>query len=574
MFKNLNLYRHNLKYKNITTNVTHFLKLPRKFFPRGNNSTLNSSDMENVVNKVGSKISPNIEMNLKVKNEINKEMKVPYDDGESEEEVLDEVLRQKDGVEFDPDMEKYLHIAKCNEKVMDLPNNMQAAAKKVFSKHVIADIREWSRKFLLNYSQNHACEPPINLNNLPEVRNGTTGLFANSEELDIKVKLFNTLSNKEKEKNTKTNNNKSNTPTIDITNDNSHLKNKPKDNINPIKVEYKPAQCVSYLHCRMPYTYNVSKRICMELQQRLPNFKPDSILDYGSGLGSSIWAAHDIYKNANKLAAVEPNKDMRKLGRFLTTIGELNKEILWVESLTMIPGTGTDRGRFDLIFLSHVLQELPTSKIRLLLLETLFSRLKDDGVLVVVEPGSPKGYRFIHDLREWVINTRTREEASIIAPCPHHMKCPLAEKTNDWCHFSQLSYKWDKSVLPRPSKEKQLYNEKFCYLSIKKGKTPNIVYKDLNDLEDHEVNSDMDTDSKKSFFWERLLRPVIKKQKHSILDMCTTQGKFERRIIARSHGTLGGYKTSKKLNWGDLWYVPYWIPNKFRKERLRGKRLW
>jgi len=199
-----------------------------------------------------------------------------------------------------------------------------------------------------------------------------------------------------------------------------------------------------------------------------------------------------------------------------------------------------------------------------MLLDTLFNRLKDDGVLVVIEPGSPKGFRFIHDLRQWVIN-KPRSDASIIAPCPHHMECPIAPKTNNWCHFSQLSNKWEKSVFPRPSSEKPIHNEKFCYLAVKKGKTANEVYK---------TGEEAKTNEEKSFFWERILRPVIKKHKHSIIDICTTEGKFERRIISKSHGTLGGYKTSKKLHWGDLWYVPYWLPNKFRKDRLKGKRLW
>ncbi len=340
--------------------------------------------------------------------------------------------------------------------------------------------------------------------------------------------------------------------------------NKNKENVNPIKVEYKAAQCVAYLNCRMPYTFHVAQRISNELQTRLPDFKPQSVLDYGAGLGSSIWAAHEVFPQAQRLAAVEPNRDMRRLGRFLTSVSKLKNEILWVESLTMIPGTGTERGKFDLIFLSYVLQELPTAKLRSMLLDTLYSRLNDNVILVVVEPGSPKGYRFIHDLRQWVID-KPREDASIVAPCPHHMKCPLAEKKSDWCHFSQLSYKWDKSIMPRPTKEKPINNEKFCYLAVKKGKTPNVIYKDEEECE---------KDSEKSFFWERLLRPVIRKHKHSILDMCTTQGKFERRIVSKSHGTLGGYKTSKKLNWGDLWYIPYWIPNKFRKEKARGKRLW
>ena len=57
-------------------------------------------------------------------------------------------------------------------------------------------------------------------------------------------------------------------------------------------------------------------------------------------------AAEEEFPSLQKLAAVEPNKNMRRLGKFLTNY--LVKEIIWVDSLTMIPGTGVDRGKFDI----------------------------------------------------------------------------------------------------------------------------------------------------------------------------------------------------------------------------------
>jgi hypothetical protein len=48
---------------------------------------------------------------------------------------------------------------------------------------------------------------------------------------------------------------------------------------------------------------------------------------------------------------------MRKLGKYLTE--DLNKKcnnsILWVDSLSMIPGIGGDRGKFDIVILGFVL---------------------------------------------------------------------------------------------------------------------------------------------------------------------------------------------------------------------------
>lgn len=484
-----------------------------------------------------------------------------------------------DEIDYDSYFDLY-SFARINDKLPHIPPDIQEMAKKVFSKHSFKDIRFWKEKFLLNYSQNHACEPPVNLSNLPQ----DTPKMANSEELNIKIKLFKQLDNlnnlekgnkmnsvEENNKgsfNSKDNENNNNNQvkldkyhTIDV--EDERKLNKEKEHINPIKVVYTQAQAVAYLYCRMPYTYQVCKRILNELLFRMPEFKPKSVLDFGAGLGSAIWSAFHTYEGLiTKYAAVEPNRDMRRLGKFLTST--INTEILWVESITMIPGAGIERGKFDIIFVSHVLQEIPTAKLRLMVLETLWNRLSNEGVLIVVEPGSPKGFRFITDIRKWVIE-KGREDANIIAPCPHHNECPLANKDNTWCHFSQLSYKFEKDVITKTQKEKTIFNEKYTFLSIKKGKIPSIIYKNEQEAK---------TPEEKSFFWERIVRPIISKHKHRIVDLCTKRGKFERRIISKSHGGAGGYKSIKKFNWGDLWYVPLWLPNKFRKERLRGKRLW
>ncbi len=116
----------------------------------------------------------------------------------------------------------------------------------------------------------------------------------------------------------------------------------------------------------MPYNFMVAKRILSEVRQRMPaKFKPVSILDYGAGLGSGLWAAQNVFSDSvQRVAAVEPSTAMRKMGKFLTE--ELNEKcnnsILWVDSLSMIPGIGGEKGKFDLVILGFVLQEVPTAK--------------------------------------------------------------------------------------------------------------------------------------------------------------------------------------------------------------------
>ena len=52
---------------------------------------------------------------------------------------------------------------------------------------------------------------------------------------------------------------------------------------------------------------------------------------------------------------------MRKLGKFLSE-EQFNNEVLWVDSLAMIPAG--ERGKFDLIIVGYVLQEVPNAKLR------------------------------------------------------------------------------------------------------------------------------------------------------------------------------------------------------------------
>lgn len=87
------------------------------------------------------------------------------------------------------------------------------------------------------------------------------------------------------------------------------------------------------------------------------------------------------------------------------------------------------------------------------------------------------------------------------------------------------------------------------------------------------VEDSASTIAEKSFFWDRIIFPIMRKSKHVVYDLCTRDGEFERRITAKSHGTTE-YKSIKKLKWGDLWPFNRRIPNKFRKEGPNGPRLW
>lgn len=471
-------------------------------------------------------------------------------------------------------------------RIMETPNNIQKAAQKIFSKYEFADIKEWSKKYMLQLAYNHAREPPLDLTKLKKIK------FGNSEELGIKTKNFNDDINPNDIK-----------PDAEILGENKKEENK----INPyIRIEYSPQLAVAYLYSRMPQTYNVLIRILKELKSRNPDWKPKSVLDYGAGLGSGILSVLNEFgfDTIKKMACVEPNKFMRKLGRYLVenTHEDKDLDIVWVESLAMLPGIGgMERGKYDLIILSHVLQEIISSKAREMIIDTLYNRLSNNGVFLIVEPGSPKGYRFINDIREYVIEKKSEcsskinelktkldiendekvklqiknkidhlinsENVNILAPCQHSFTCPMANKPNDWCHFSQMIKKYEKIIIPRVKKDSDLLNEKYSYLVIKKGE--HIV-----DTINEKLNEDDLSLPELSYKWSRLIRQSLKRQKHTLIDLCTNKGTLERRIISRSNGIDHGSKIVRKVKWGELWIFQDRIPNKFRKERLHSERLW
>ena len=194
---------------------------------------------------------------------------------------------------------------------------------------------------------------------------------------------------------------------------------------------------------------------------------------------------------------------------------------------------------------------------RIHLVESLWHKVEKNGFLILVEQGSSRGFRFIHDFRDWI---REKEGQQIIAPCPHSFKCPMSG-TKEWCNFGQLNNIYPKKIFAKLPRQNPHEMEKFSYIIVQKTSKE-------KDIENCQTLED------RSQFWERIVKPIIPKTKHHIMDICTTEGKIERRIIAKSHGKLGGFKEIKKLKWGDLWRFSKRIPHKYRKETNKGIRLW
>ena len=173
----------------------------------------------------------------------------------------------------------------------------------------------------------------------------------------------------------------------------------------------------------------------------------------------------------------------------------------------------------DLVTVSYVLNELSPQD-QLKVIHKAF--LATDQLLVIVEPGTPKGFGNILRAREFLI----KQGAHIVAPCTHNHPCPLAQswqEGRDWCHFSVR--------VPRNK-----------YHLLAKGAT--LPYED--EKYSYLVVSPLPVATPQS----RIIKKPIINSGHVILDVCDTDG-LHRTTVSKSKGEA--YKRARDAEWGDPW---------------------
>ncbi|CAK81774.1 unnamed protein product (macronuclear) [Paramecium tetraurelia] len=428
------------------------------------------------------------------------------------------------------------YLMACNHQpALSLPEEILKKARKVFSKYPPDELRDASYKYMRMYQLLHALEKPVSVtikrNNLFENPENLQKLTEKkvihlykkgTSEQQILDKIFERRQKKD----------------VNVDRVNSAEEKLEEFHNFASAIDYDQILTVSYFLRKVPGSFAVGQKIMTEIQKRNPNFNPKSMLDYGSGIGTWAWSFKKLYPDVKNVVCVEPNVYMRKLGKFVTQ--DYIKDVKFYESLSHTLELSYDY--FDFISIAYVLEEINHPEARLLALQSLWAKLSDDGVMVLVCPGSPTGFRFVNDFREWIL----KQKGVIVAPCQHQQTCPMAKEGFQWCHFKQMFTAWPKDVFPKYIYENTAVTEKFSYLAVSKKAL---------------VQEGQD--------WPRITFDPLKRGKHLILDMCTDQGTLERRIVAKSHGKEGGYYEAKHLNGGDLWRFPKLPPSKVGKKRRK-----
>src|SRR6185312_13937041 len=172
--------------------------------------------------------------------------------------------------------------------------------------------------------------------------------------------------------------------------------------------------------------------------------------------------------------------------------------------------------RADLVVTSYALAELAPDK-QTSTVGELWNAC--EGILALVEPGTPAGYARLLAARTALIAAG----ATILAPCPHALACPLVGE--DWCHFSVRLPRSRDHRLAKGA-EVPFEDERFSYLIAAR---PGIAA---------------------SPWRARVLAPPRTGKPGIALKLCGLDGQVEQRVAAKRDKPA--YAAARRLGWGDV----------------------
>jgi ribosomal protein RSM22 (predicted rRNA methylase) len=271
---------------------------------------------------------------------------------------------------------------------------------------------------------------------------------------------------------------------------------------------------LAYAVTRMPATYAAISAALAYTAGQLPDWRPRSLLDLGSGPGTASFAALDRWPDIRHLTMVERNAASRSLARQLAeaaAVPSLSNAHIIADDLTT---SATSLPDADLVVAAYVLVELQAAD-AVRMVQAALDKARQ--VLVLVEPGTPAGFERIRMARTALIGAGAKP----VAPCPHAHACPIVAP--DWCHVSvRLSRSRDHRLAKQA--ERSFEDEKFSYLAVSRSLVPAIS-------------------------GPRIISPPRTGKADVTLRVCVGPDIAERRIPRQDKLK---YKAAKKLGWGDI----------------------
>ncbi|PAV67714.1 hypothetical protein WR25_04226 [Diploscapter pachys] len=335
---------------------------------------------------------------------------------------------------------------------------------------------------------------------------------------------------------------------------------------------------LAYALCRLAPNYAEVARVLEEFN-RIPDYVPKSVLDYGSGVGGAFWAIFQKWGNqVESYTSVDVSDIMTQLSM---DIMRKYSPVLDTESASPLLHKSSSFRRhlvpspsatYDMVIVHRTLCELGSRQSRLELIDTLWKRT--NKYLVLIDSGLVDSFRTILECRDFLLTEGVHladniipylqqnnawtpliesplkdkemsrlekyaliseqlphlklptvvEPATVFAPCPHDLGCPMVS-TMDSCTFD-VHYRPVRADCKRYKQERDdgRMATRMSFVIMEKGLRqpgPETI---------------------------RLIENRTR-NRHNVCDVCTAYKGLQRFTVAKSDGAL--FKMIKARNQGE-----------------------
>uniref|UniRef100_A0A673TJK3 Ribosome assembly protein METTL17, mitochondrial n=1 Tax=Suricata suricatta TaxID=37032 RepID=A0A673TJK3_SURSU len=263
------------------------------------------------------------------------------------------------------------------------------------------------------------------------------------------------------------------------------------------ELSYNEKLSLVYMVAKLDGGFAAVSRAFHEIRARVPEFQPQTLLDFGSGTGSVTWAAHNTWgQSLREYMCVDSSAAMLDLAEKLLKGGSESGEpyipgVFFRQFLPVSP-----KVQFDVVVSAFSLSELPSKADRIEVVQTLWR--KTGHFLILVENGTKAGHSLLIHARDLVLKGKEKSPSD---PRPGFVFAPS---------------------------KKKLKEEKFSMVILARGFPV-------------EANR-----------WPRITQPVLKRPRHVHCHLCCPDGHMQHAVItARRHGR-DLYRCARVSSWGDL----------------------
>ncbi|MGI8419463.1 MAG: small ribosomal subunit Rsm22 family protein [Candidatus Levyibacteriota bacterium] len=182
---------------------------------------------------------------------------------------------------------------------------------------------------------------------------------------------------------------------------------------------------LAYLGMRVPATYAQIYGALTTIQESIPSWKPQSILDIGSGPGTGGWAAISHWPDLLEVDCLDQNKDFIQIGKQIAVAAQLQQKFSWKQH-DLRDGIADNEKVYDLIIIANVLNELNQTAQEKIIGQAFN---KCAGVLLVIEPGTPRGSEVVSAVAQ-----KLSKVGNLLAP---YIANTFVQDSDYYLHFPQ-----------------------------------------------------------------------------------------------------------------------------------------